>query len=250
MPTVYFCTILSVIIVSLVSFIGILSFALNNEKLRRITLLLIGLSTGTLLGDAFLHLLPEAIADNGGDMQTWYWLLGGIIIFFILEKIIHWRHCHIQPSENHLHPLGAMNLIGDGLHNFIDGIIIASSFMASLPLGLATSIAVIAHEIPQEISDFGVLIHAGYSRAKALALNFITALAAIAGAVVALIIGLKIENFIDCAIPFTAGGFIYIATADLIPELKKEPHLASSLRQLISILIGILIMFWLKNFLN
>lgn len=244
MLTIYAYTIISVLIVSAISGIGVITYLFNDKALKKITLLLVALSAGTLLGDAFLHLIPEAVEKKNPGI--WFGILAGIIIFFILEKIIHWRHCHIQTSENHPHPLGTMNLIGDSLHNFIDGVIIAGSFMVSLPLGIATSIAVIAHEIPQEISDFGVLIHAGYSKKRALALNFLTALLALAGALLTLIIGQKLNNISDLVIPFTAGGFIYIATSDLIPELKKETGLAPSLNQLISILAGIGLMLFLK----
>lgn len=244
MPIIYAYTIISVLIVSALSGIGVITYLFNDKALKKMTLLLVALSAGTLLGDAFLHLIPEAVANKNSGI--WFGILAGIIIFFILEKIIHWRHCHIQTSENHPHPLGTMNLIGDGLHNFIDGVIIAGSFLISLPLGIATSIAVVAHEIPQEISDFGVLIHAGYSKKRALALNFLTALLALAGALLTLLIGQKLNNISDLVIPFTAGGFIYIATSDLIPELKKETGLTPSLNQLISILAGIGLMALLK----
>jgi len=246
MSTIYLYTLSSVIIVSLLSFVGVLSLAISLEKLKKLTMLLVSLSAGTLLGGAILHLLPEVIEENGSNIQIWLWFLAGIIIFFILEKIICWRHCHIPTSNEHPHPLGMMNLIGDGLHNFIDGIIIAGSFLISIQLGIATTIAVIAHEIPQEIGDFGVLIHAGYSRAKALFLNFLTALTAILGAGLTLTVGMQLENFSTYIIPLTAGGFIYIATADLIPELKKDVQPAKSLAQLVVILLGIGIMLLLK----
>ncbi len=208
---------------------------------------LVSLSAGTLLGGAFLHLLPEAVEEHNGDFKIWLWLLAGVIIFFILEKIIHWRHCHIPTSDEHPHPLGAMNLIGDGLHNFIDGMVIAGSFLADTQLGIATTLAVIAHEIPQEIGDFGVLIHAGYKRGKALFFNFLTGLTAVIGAALILLIGTHFENFSAYIIPFTAGGFIYIATADLIPELKKDTLLSKSLGQLAAILLGLAIMFIIKD---
>ena len=247
MPTIYLYTFASVIIISLISFVGVIWLALSLEKLKKITMFLVSLSAGTLLGGSFLHLLPEAIEEYGASNKIWLWLLAGIMAFFVLEKLICWRHCHIPTSENHPHPLGMMNLIGDGLHNFIDGMIIAGSFMVNIQLGIATSIAVIAHEIPQEIGDFGVLIHAGYKRRKALLLNFLIALSAVLGAAVVLLIGSKIDNLTAYIIPFTAGGFIYIATADLIPELKKDARPGKSLLQLISILIGIGIMLALKH---
>jgi len=245
---IYICIFLSVIIVSALSFVGVLFLAISVAKLKKIVIFLVSLSAGSLLGGAALHLMPEAISEYGSTMPIWYYFLAGIIIFFILEKFICWRHCHIQTSGEHPHHLGMMNLIGDGLHNFIDGMVIAGAFLVNNQLGIITTIAVIAHEIPQEIGDFGVLIHAGYSRSKALFLNFLTALSAVLGAGLALLIGSRIENFTAVILSFTAGGFIYIATADLIPELKKDNRLLKSLGQLGSILLGVGIMLLMKIF--
>lgn len=244
---IYFYTILSVLIVSALSLIGVLTLILSRDNLNKITLLLVSLSAGTLLGDSFLHLIPEAVEKNSGT-QTWLWLLSGILIFFILEKVIHWRHCHMLTSSSHPHPVGLMNLIGGGLHNFIDGMIIAGSFLIDYRLGLATTIAVISHEIPRELGDFAILIYAGYSKLKALFYNFISAAVSVIGAVSALIIGGRIEGFTNFIIPFTAGGFIYIATSDLFPELRKDnDKLHQALYQLTSIVIGIGIMLALKK---
>ena len=246
MFTIYAYIFISIAIISLLSFVGVITLAWRGEKLKKVVLFLVGLSTGALLGGALLHLMPEVIADIGSETSVWLWLLAGIIIFFVLEKIICWRHCHIPTSENHPHPVGIMNLVGDGLHNFLDGLVIAGSFMVSLPLGIATSVAVIAHEIPQEIADFGVLIHAGFKYNRAILFNFLISLTAFAGALAAIILKNQIGNFSSYIIPFTAGGFIYIATADLIPELKKETNIPKSFWQLISILAGIGLMFALK----
>ncbi len=245
MTTVCYYSLTSVIIVSLISLVGVFTFGLKLSFLKKITVLLVSFSAGALLGDALIHLLPEATKNNQG-LALWLWVLGGIIVFFVLEKIIFWRHCHIPTSEKHPHPLGIMNMIGDGLHNFIDGAMIAGSFLISLPLGLTTTIAIIAHEIPQEIGNFGVLMHAGYGRLRALALNFLSAIFAILGTIITLVFGSKLDGLVDLIIPFTAGSFIYIATADLLPELKKEPQLLSSLNQLIFILFGIGLMLILK----
>jgi zinc and cadmium transporter len=248
MNAIYIYAILSTIAVSLFSFVGALTLALKKEKLQKITMFLVSLSAGALLGESFLHLMPEAAHRAGENLSVWLWLLGGIMTFFILEKIICWRHCHISTSDDHPHPLGKMNLIGDGLHNFIDGLIIAGAFLVNTPLGIATTIAVIAHEIPQEISDFGILIYAGYSKARALLLNFFSAVIAVIGAVAGLLLNIQAENFIAYIIPFAAGGFIYIAAADIIPELHKETNPKKSLKQLLSILLGIGIMWSLKVF--
>lgn len=247
MPSVYLYSLASVAVVSLISLIGVFTISISLEKIKKITMFLVSLSAGTLLGDSFIHLMPEVIKEHGSDMKIWGWLMAGIIVFFILEKIIHWRHCHIPTSNEHQHHLGAMNLAGDALHNMIDGMLIAGSFLINTQLGVTTTIAVIAHEIPQEIGDFGVLIYAGYSRAKALTLNFLIALTSALGAVLTIAIGSHFENFSTYIIPFTAGGFIYIATADLIPELNKETQISKSLGQLASILLGIAIMLLIKD---
>ena len=247
MLSTYFYALTSVIIVSLLSLVGIFALLISPKTLKKIILFLVSLSAGTLLGDSFLHLIPEAIGDNKENLTIWLYVLAGILCFFILEKIIHWRHCHLPTNQEHPHPVGVMNLVGDGLHNFIDGVIIAGSFLISFKLGLATTLAVIAHEIPQEIGDFAILLYAGYSRAKAIILNFLSAILAIVGALITLIIGNWLENFSLFIIPFTAGGFIYIATADLLPELKKHARLGQTLIQLLAILLGMAIMLLLKK---
>ncbi|MFA7087817.1 MAG: ZIP family metal transporter [Patescibacteria group bacterium] len=243
---VYFYIFGGVLLVSLLSLVGIFFLSLSKDVLNKITLFLVSLSAGTLLGGSFLHLLPEAFEKSGEGMSIWFFLLSGLMIFFVLEKLIHWRHCHIPTSSEHPHHLGVMNMVGDGLHNFFDGVVIATAFLINIPLGLTTLIAVIAHEIPQEIGDFGVLIYAGYSRRRAMLLNLLTALTSVLGALVAILFASKIGGFSDFIIPFTAGGFIYIATADLIPEIKKEPCLGKSLGQLVFIVMGIFIMLALK----
>lgn len=242
----YFYTFLSVLLISLISFVGVFTLSLKQERLKRITMYLVSLSAGTLLGGAFFHLLPEIFEESGGGLSVWGGVLGGIIVFFTLEKIICWRHCHIPTSETHPHPLGLMNLFGDGLHNLLDGLIIAGAFMVDPSLGFVTTLAVIAHEIPQEIGDFGVLIHAGYKRSRALLLNFIISLSAFVGAGLAFALGSLAENAAALILPFAAGGFIYIATADLIPELKKDAHPGKSLFQLTVIILGIGLMLALK----
>jgi zinc and cadmium transporter len=226
----------------MISFIGILTLLLKESILRKILLFFVSFAAGALLGDAFIHLLPEAV-KNGFTIYVSMYLLLGILAFFILEKFIFWRHCHIETSEQHPHPVGMMNLVGDGMHNLTDGMIIAGSYYVSIPVGLATTLAVIFHEIPQEIGDFSVLLHAGYTKLKALFYNFLSALTAVIGAIITLIAGANSHNFSVFIIPFTAGGFIYIASSDLIPELHKETAIWKSFFQLVGIILGILVMF-------
>ncbi|MFA6394238.1 MAG: ZIP family metal transporter [Patescibacteria group bacterium] len=239
-------SLLAVFVVSLISFVGVISLALQPEKLKKAVMLLVSLSAGTMLGGAVLHLLPEALSENSGSVIPWFWFLAGIIIFFVLERLVCWRHCHIPTSPDHPHHLGIMNLVGDGLHNFIDGMVIAGAFIISFPLGIVTTIAVIAHEIPQEIGDFGVLIYAGFNRAKAIVLNFLTALFAVLGAVVVLVAGIRPEQISSSLLPLAAGGFIYIAMADLLPELRKDADPLKSLKQFLFIMVGIILMYALK----
>jgi len=243
MLEVWVYSLVSVVMVSLIAFVGILTFSLKEEKLGKILLYLVSFAAGSLLGGAFIHLLPEAVEKFGFTVFISLSVLAGIITFFILEKLIHWRHCHIPTSEKHPHPFAYMNLVGDGVHNFIDGLIIAGSYLVSIPLGLTTTLAVILHEIPQEIGDFGVLVHGGFKRRKALFLNFLTALTAVVGTVVALSLSIFVENLTLFLLPFAAGGFIYVASTDLIPELHKGSYeTKKSLLQLITFVLGILIM--------
>lgn len=239
-PWIY--SLISVFLVSLLSFIGVLFLAIKEEKLKKILLFLVSLATGGLLGDAFFHLLPEAVEASGFNLEVSLAVLVGLLSFFGLEKFISWRHCHIPTSKEHPHPLAFMNLVGDGLHNFTDGIVIAASFLTSISLGVATSLAVIFHEIPQEIGDFGVLIHGGFTKKKALLFNFVSALMAVLGAILTLFLGIRFIGFVRLLIPFTAGGFIYIAGSDLIPELHKETDLAKSLVQMLGLILGIGVM--------
>jgi zinc and cadmium transporter len=239
-------TLLSVLAISVLSVIGVITLALRERLLYKLTLYLVSLAAGTLLGGSFLHLLPEAVERYGTDSNVWLLFLAGILIFFVLEKIVCWRHCHIPTSEDHPHHLGIMNLVGDGVHNFLDGILIAGSFLASPSLGVATTLAVALHEIPQEFGDFGVLIHAGYSKTKAILLNFLIALTAVLGAVITLIIGSQAAQTADLVVPIAAGGFLYIAASDLIPELRKDISPSRSIKQFLVILLGIGIMWGIK----
>lgn len=236
----------SVFIVSIISLIGVFTLTIKEEKLRKILLFLVSFSAGTLFGDAVFHLLPEAVEEFGFANKLGLSFLTGLISFFILEKFIRWRHCHIPTSENHPHPISYMNLAGDAFHNFIDGAIITASYLVSLPLGLATTWAVIFHEIPQEIGDFGVLLHGGFSKKKALLMNFISALFAIFGCLITFTLNNFIQNFSLLLVPFAAGGFIYIAGSDLIPELHRETGIKKSLAQLMALILGIGLMFLLK----
>lgn len=247
MLNIWFYSLISVIIVSLVSLVGALALVVKVEKLKKILIFFVSFSAGALLGGAFFHLLPEAVEEAGYNSKTSFLLLAGIFLFFLVEKYVHWRHCHEPTSEAHPHHLGTMNLVGDGFHNFLDGLIIAASFSASPSLGLAATLAIVFHEIPQEIADFGVLLHAGYSKAKAVLYNLLSAGTALIGVVIGLILGGEIKGFALAILPVAAGGFIYIAVADLFPELHKETKMTKSLWQLVSFIVGVALMYFLTD---
>jgi len=227
-------------IVSLISFIGVFTLALKDKILDKILLILIGLSAGALMGAAFLDLLPEAVKNSKGS-DVFIIVLVGFILFFLIEKVLHWRHCH--KGECDVHTFRYMNLVGDSIHNFIDGLTMAASFVISVPLGISTTIAISAHEIPQEIGDFGVLIYGGFSKKKALMLNFFVALTAVLGGVIGYFISMYIEDIVLYIIPFAAGGFIYIAATDLVPEIRKELDMKKYMATLLVFICGILLMW-------
>lgn len=240
---------LSVLLVSLVSLIGIALFALREHVVRRMLLLLVGFSTGGLLGDVFLHILPEMLISHGSPTRGFLWILGGILGSFIVEKVIHWRHCHcsaLPGHEDHIHPMGIMNLIGDALHNFIDGALIAGSYLVSPTLGFATTTAVLLHEIPQEIGDFAILLMSGFTTRRALLFNLLSGGLAFAG-VILVLFGIRAFPWAQqVLLPIAAGNFLYLAGSDLIPELHKETRLLHTLYQLCAILLGIALMMVLK----
>lgn len=234
---------ISVLAISLISFIGLFTFSIKAARMKKFLLYLVSFSAGALFGDAFLHLLPEIIEEGAFTLYTSLYILGGIVLFFILEKLIHWQHCHMPLTDEHVHPFAITNIVGDGVHNFIDGLIIGASYLVSIPVGIATTIAVALHEIPQEIGDFGILLHGGFSKAKALMINFFSALAAVIGTVIALALSGYLENVETILVPIAIGGFIYVAGADLIPELHKEFRVRKALLELLAFAVGIGIMF-------
>lgn len=240
MLSAFWSALLSVIVVSIVSLVGLVTLGIRLDRLKKMLLFLVSFAAGALLGDVFLHLLPELVHE-GFPLSLSFMVLGGIGFSFVVEKFIHWRHCHIPTSQTHTHPVAVMNLIGDGVHNFIDGLIIGASYLVSVPAGLATMLAVFLHEIPQEIGDFGVLVHAGFTRKKALFMNFLLALTSILGVLIVFFLG-SVEGITSFLIAFAAGNFIYIAGSDLIPELHKEVGLKSAFYQLLALVLGVVVM--------
>lgn len=238
MPTLILILI-STSIVSLISLVGVLTLSIKEQLLKKILFCLVGFSAGSLIGGAFLHILPEVLENNKSTVVFSYLILG-IVLFFLLERYFHWRHCH--EGKCNIHAFTKLNLIGDSLHNLVDGMVIAGSFVVSTKLGIVTTVAVILHEIPQELGDFGVLIYGGFSKQKALFWNFISALTAVVGAIIGYAISGFISGFSNFILPLTAGGFVYIAASDLIPEIHKEEDIKRASAAFLAFLLGIVFM--------
>lgn len=237
-------SITATVLISAISLIGAITFFINKKTVSKLALYLVAFSTGALLGGAFFHLLPEAVEISSG-ITPYIYLIAGVSIFFIFEHYLKWHHCR----ENNIckeKTFTYMSLMGDGIHNFIDGLIIVSAFFININVGIATAIAIAAHELPQELGDFGVLIHGGFSRKKALFWNFISSLAAVIGTFIGYILINSFSNMTSFLLPFAAGGFIYIAMSDLIPELHKESKTSISVFNFILFLIGVIFMLFIK----
>ncbi|MEN3014009.1 MAG: ZIP family metal transporter [Endomicrobiia bacterium] len=230
--------------VSAVSLVGIFSLLINEKILDKLIFMLISFASGSLIGASFLHIIPEIVEDKE-SIHVFYYVVFGFILFFILEKYFHWRHCH-RGKNCEFHPVSYLNLIGDGLHNFIDGILIGSSFYVDTRTGFISVLAVLLHEIPQEIGDFGVLIHSGFSRLKALMINFLVSFFALAGTICGYLLSDQIKELPDYILPVVAGGFIYISSCDLIPELHREKNFYRSIISLLLFVLGVFFMGLIK----
>ncbi len=239
MSEIYLYTFGSVLLVSLVSFVGVFFLSLKEKALRKYIFIFISIAVGALLGDALIHLIPQALEESANPLYASLLVISGIVLFFILENFLHWHHHGEDSEEPDIHPMGKLVLFSDGVHNFIDGMIIGASFLASVPLGVATTLAVILHEIPQEIGDFAVLLHSGYAKSRALWLNFLSAVTSILGVIVLFSIGESVIGLYNWFLPVAAGGFIYVAVADLIPELRKNTEKKNYFLQLAAIIVGV-----------
>ncbi len=249
---------IAVLIVSLISFVGAFLIFFHLKSTQRLLLSMVSFAAGAMLSAAFFDILPEA----GNGPSTSMMVLAGMVTFFVIEKLLYWYHCHNGMCIGHHHdhpdghgkkksvkPVALLNLIGDGVHNFFDGVLIAVSFVANFQVGVVTTLAVIFHEIPQEIGDFSVLVYSGLSRGRALFYNFLSALTAFLGAIAGYYFTTSIATAKPSMLAFTAGGFIYIAAADLIPELHEDQDFPRSLLQLVWFGLGIAIIYFVaKNF--
>jgi zinc and cadmium transporter len=226
----------------LIALVGGVALFLKERTLGKVIMVLVGFSAGAMMGGAFFHLLPEALAESTA-MVIFGYAIVGFVVFFLMEKLLHWHHCHDGHCEEH--EFTHLVLFGDAVHNAIDGLVIAASFMVSIPFGIITTLIVIGHEIPQELGDMGVLLYGGMKKKRALFLLFLVQLTAVVGGVVGFMLS-GVAEFMAFLLPFTAGGFLYIAASDLIPELHKEPRLGKSMISFAFFVIGVLFMFGVK----
>ena len=255
-----FYIVLATTVVSIVSLIGILTLALSKELLNKILLFLVALAVGGLMGGAFFHLIPESLHEfehagygHEGAGLLFLFVVIGFCLFFAIEQFLHWHHHHHVDHDckackkKKTKPLAYLILIGDGVHNFIDGLVIAASFMVSPLTGVITTLAVALHEIPQEIGDFGVLVHSGFSRMKAVLFNFLSALTAVVGGVLGYLFLERVEGLILYLLPLAAGGFLYLAASDLIPEIKHGDKTTRMIANFACFLVGLGIMYTLTQ---
>jgi zinc and cadmium transporter len=228
------------VLMSAIALVGAVTLVLPEQQLRRLILPLVGLSAGSLMGGAFFHMIPAALARGHGVVGTFAWVVGGFCAFLALEQFLHWHHCH-RNDTGCLQPMGYLILLGDGLHNFLGGLAVAGAFLADIRVGITTWLAAAAHEVPQELGDFGVLVHSGWSRKLALLFNVLSALTFLLGGIVAYLVSSHLD--VTFLLPLAAGNFLYIAASDLVPQLNKERGLARGALHFASVLAGLGMLF-------
>jgi zinc and cadmium transporter len=236
----------STILISLISFVGLVTLIFQIDLIKKILTVLVAFAAGTMLGAAFFDTLPEALDIFGNS--TFFYVLIGILIFFTVERYIHWHHCHKSHTE--IQPFTYLNLIGDGVHNFIDGTIIAASFLTGPQIGIISTMAIAFHEIPQEIGDFGILIKGGLKPKKALFYNFLSAILCVIGGLITVFSSNFFKDITPIALSIAGGGFIYLSLVDIVPDLHKETKLRKIIIESLFLLIGILIIFALTKILH
>lgn len=233
----------SSLLMSAIALVGSVTLVLKPATLQRILLPLVAFAAGSLIGGAFFHMIPVGLAQYGNRDSFYVWILAGFTVFFALEQLLHWHHCH-RAESTCKQPLTYLILIGDGLHNFIGGLAIAGTFIADIRLGVMAWLAAAAHEIPQELGDFGVLVHGGWDKRQALLFNVLSALTFLAGGLVTYAFSFNMD--ISFLIPFAAGNFIYIGAADLVPEVSKHKDLRANLKNFFAFVIGLSLMYVIK----
>jgi zinc and cadmium transporter len=224
------------LLMSAIALVGAVTFVLKESIRERLILPLVAFSAGSLLSGALLHMIPEAVSRSGGDTEVFLWVLAGFTAFLALEQFLHWHHWH-EDSPESTAPLSHMILVGDSLHNFLGGIAVAGAFIVDIRLGITTWMVAAAHEVPQELGKYGVLLHGGWSRGRALIVNFLSSLTFLIGGVFAYLVSFEFD--VSFLVPFAAGNFIYIAASDLVPEVNRHHLLGTNLLHFASFAAGI-----------
>ncbi|NYZ61087.1 ZIP family metal transporter [Candidatus Micrarchaeota archaeon] len=225
---------------ALLGFAGLFSFYLRDDMVKKLAFYLTAFAGGSLIGGAFFHLIPEA-SEFFEPLQMSFLIVGGFVAFLAIESYFHWHHC----EKCDIHPFTYTMIIGDAIHNMIDGFVLAASFVASIPLGIATTLVIIGHEFPQQLGIFGVLTHGGFTRQKALIYSFLAQSTVIIGALLGFLLAASSEQFASMLLPIAAGGFIYIAAADLVPEVHKSTG-AAKILTFFTFILGLAFMLWIK----
>jgi zinc and cadmium transporter len=242
-PLLY--SLISAFILVGLSLVGIITLAVSDKLLKKILILLVSFSAGSLMGGAFFHLIPEILEGGNDFFLPSIYILIGFCLFFLLERILRWHHCHRMNCDVNQH-LGPLNLIGDGIHNVIDGLVIISAFVMGPQLGIPVTLSIAFHLVPKEIGDFGVLLYSGFKKTKALVYNLLVASTVIIGVVLGYFLLDSIAGLNQFLLPFAAGGFIYIAASDLVPEIHQERSLGRSLISFLIFLAALGLMLGLK----
>ena len=240
--TIFLWIVLGGLLMSAIALVGSVTLILREETLKKLLLPLVALAAGTLLGGALFHMIPASVDKLGNQLSIYTWVLIGFAVFLGLEQFLHWHHCHRAPSEHR--PLTYLILIADALHNFIGGLAVAGAFLIDIRVGLSAWLAAAAHEVPQELGDFGILVHGGWKKGTALLYNFFSALAFLVGGIIAYSASLTTD--VTFLLPFAAGNFIYIAAADLIPEIKHEESARLNALHFLSFIAGILLLLGVR----
>jgi zinc and cadmium transporter len=236
--------ILGGLLMSVIAMVGSITLVLRPETLDRLLLPLVAFAAGSLMGGAFFHMIPAALDAGRSSLSIGLVVVAGFTAFFILEQVLHWHHCH-RAQADCKQPLTYLILIGDGLHNFLGGLAIAGTFLIDIRLGITSWLAAAAHEVPQELGDFGVLVHGGWSRKKALLFNVVSGLTFLLGGLLAY--GLSFEMDVSWLIPFAAGNFLYIGASDLVPEVNKHEELKPNFVHVLAFVLGLALLLFAKT---